>query len=260
MRVDPDGVIPAQHAHEVVGDAVGQHDGHAGADAHNLDVWHGVQARQDRFEAVVGQHQRITAREQDIAHDGRLFDVGKPALDFVLVRNAFHVADLALARAVPAVHGADIADVEQDAVGVAVRDAGSRAVAVFRERVAHLLGLHDQFRAVRECLLEDRVVAQVLRIDQRQVVRRDRQRELFQRAADGRFLVLREPDGEEFLKRLDRAHGVPDLPAPVVPVVVGMCAQAFSDFLLFTVGGTDDAIPPSCGVARRGADRSCGPR
>ena len=85
------------------------------------------------------QRQRIAARDDHVADFAVLADV----LDHPLVVVAGGVPAVAvhghpLARAEPAIHGADVRGDQQHAVGIAVRQAGDRRVLVLFERVFQL--------------------------------------------------------------------------------------------------------------------------
>jgi hypothetical protein len=90
----------------------------------DLDVLDGRDLRQQPVQGLVGEQQRVAAREQDVAHPGRGADVFDAPPQVLAAGDGVAVADLALARAVAAVHGASVADVQQDAVRVAVGQAG----------------------------------------------------------------------------------------------------------------------------------------
>ena len=94
----------------------------------------GTQAGDDPFEHEVRQHQRIAARQDDIADLRVGGDVVDAVLDVLHVDLA-GIADLALPRAEAAVHRALARRQEQHTVRIAVYDAGDGAVRIFRQRV-----------------------------------------------------------------------------------------------------------------------------
>ena len=85
------------------------------------------------------QRQRVAAGDDHVADLGMLADVLDHPLVVVADRvPAAAVHGRALARAEPAVHGADVRGDQQRPVGIAVRQAGDRRVLVFFERVFQL--------------------------------------------------------------------------------------------------------------------------
>ena len=148
---------------------------------------------------------------------------GRPAqvLELRLVVAAVEVlggvAHDARPRAVPAVRGALGRDQHQDPVGVAVDEARDGRVAVLGERVLHHRGEGLVLPRARDDLPADRVV-RVLRVHQADEVRRDVDAELLGR---GQALALVVGQLEDLLDLLEVVDPVAQLPAPVVPLLVG---------------------------------------
>ena len=140
---------------------------------------------------AVRQRERVAAGDDHVADLRVLADV----LDHPLVVAADGVPAAAdhgrpLARAEPAIHGADVRGDQQGAVGIAVRQARHRRVLVLFERILQLvagrvLGLERR----GDRLQADRIVG-IVGVDQREVVRRDGELVLGLQGADGfEFLV-----------------------------------------------------------------------
>jgi hypothetical protein len=75
VDVDPQRMVLLQHVAQFLCDAHGQEDRHARADPHDLDVRNFAQAAQDLFQDLGGQHQRVAAGEQHVAHLGSAFEI-----------------------------------------------------------------------------------------------------------------------------------------------------------------------------------------
>jgi len=207
-----------EHLDQFVGDPVGQHHRHPRADADHLDMLDLAQLGENPVQIGIIEHQRVAAGEEHVAHLRRVADIVEPGPDLVAIRNRIDIADLALAGTVPAIHGADITDMKQHPVRVAMGYAGGRAVVVFRQRVDHVAFIDFQFMRVGKRLAKHRIVLIVAAIDQRQVVGRDRKGKLFQGQLDLAFLLRIEPDIEQGLKGLDPGDGMPELPMPIGPL------------------------------------------
>ena len=132
----------------------------------------GAEAGEDFAELVVGEKERVTAGEEDVADfsvRGEVFvDRLEVGLEFLLA----HSADHAAARAVAAVAGASVGDEEEDAVGITVYESGHGHVRVLAAGVGHFAGGDDGFAGARDDLAADRAVG-VVRLDEVEVVRRD---------------------------------------------------------------------------------------
>ena len=67
VDVDVERVVLLQHGHELRRDPLRQEAGHARADADDLEVRDGPQPGQDALEPRVAQHERVAARDDDVA-------------------------------------------------------------------------------------------------------------------------------------------------------------------------------------------------
>jgi hypothetical protein len=126
-----------QHVAELGRDAHGQKDGHARADADDLDVGDGPQAAEDHVHQLGGQHHRVAAGEQHVADLRRALDVVDLGVELGPAEGLRRVADDAAAGAVAAVAGALGGDEHQHPVGVAVDEAGHGGVLVLGQAVFH---------------------------------------------------------------------------------------------------------------------------
>lgn len=122
VRVHPERVVAGEHRAEFIRDPVGEDNRNLGAEPDHLDVLDVVEFGQDPVEAVVGEHERVAPGEEDVPDTGDLPDVVEALDDLGLRGDGVDVPDLPLPGAVPAVHGADVADQEEHPVGVAMGD------------------------------------------------------------------------------------------------------------------------------------------
>ena len=137
VDVQPQRVEPLQHIAQLLGDAHGHEDRHARPDAHDLDVRDLTQAGQDLFQDLGGQHQRVTAGEQHVAHLRRAPQVLELHLEFLAVKVCPWVTHDARTCAVAAVRGALRRHQHQYPVRVAMHQARHRRVLVLRQRILH---------------------------------------------------------------------------------------------------------------------------
>ena len=79
VRVDPQRVERAKHLAQRGGDPLGKGDRRARADADDLDVGDGTDPREQTLQPIVGEHEGIAARDEDVADLGRALDVGEAA-------------------------------------------------------------------------------------------------------------------------------------------------------------------------------------
>ena len=113
--------------------------------------------------------------------------------------------------------GALRGDEHQHPIRVAVHEAGNRGVAILAERVFHHGGERLLLGTDRDHLSTNRVV-RILRIDEAHEVRRD---------VDAELPLCREPVAlvvgqlEDLADLLEGVDAVGELPAPVVPLLVG---------------------------------------
>ena len=217
MEIDPDRVIALEHLAQLVIDALGHEDRNAGADPDDFDVGDLPDAADDRFEELGRERQAVTAADQDVAHLRGPSEVVELGLVLPAVEVLSRVADDPAPRAVPAIAGALGGDEHQDAVGVAVDQAGDGGVAVLREGVLHHPGECLRLATCGDDLAPDRVV-RIPWVDQADEVGRDVDPELVGRAQALALVVRELQDLGDFLEVVD---AVRQLPAPVVPFVVG---------------------------------------
>jgi hypothetical protein len=199
-----------------------------------ISTWDGPQPPQDVVEPVVGERERVAARDHHVADLGVERDVGQALLDLALGGGAGRVGHLALAGAVAAVDRAVVGRIEEDPVRVAVGDAGHRHVALLGQRVVEVGGRVAELAHGRH-RLEPHRAGRVLRIHQGRVVGGDPHVELGVGLDDGASLVVGEAD--DVVELRERGDPLALLPVPVVPLVVG------------------DALPDGArGVGEAGAD------
>ena len=148
----PQRMMLPEHLDQRTRHAHGQHDRHLGADPHELHMLDGAQAPEQIVEPVVGERQRIAARDEHVADLGMVRDVSerilplRPAEGVVAARLAHH----ARAGAVAAIGRAEAGREEQHAVRVAVHEAGHHAMAVLAERIVGLARRLQIFGADRD--------------------------------------------------------------------------------------------------------------
>lgn len=88
VGVQPHGVILLQHVAQRGSDALGQHDGGAGADADDLHVGDLAQLGDDVLQALVAHQQGVAAGQQHVADLGRIADVLDGLVDLIHGRPA----------------------------------------------------------------------------------------------------------------------------------------------------------------------------
>ena len=217
VEVDPQRVVLAEHLAQLVVDALRQEDRHARADADDLDVRDLAEAADDRLEQLRRERQAVAAADQHVAHLRGAAQVVELRLVLAAIEVLGRVANDARPRAVAAVARALRGDQHQHAVGIAVDEPGHRRVAVLGERVLHHRGEGLLLAAERDDLAADRVVG-IVRVDQADEVRRDVDAELVRRGEPVALLV---GQVEDLLDLLEVVDPVRQLPAPVVPLLVG---------------------------------------
>ena len=217
VDVQPERVVLLEHLAELVVDPLGQEDRHAGADPDDLDVGDLPEAAESRLEQLRRQGQAVTAGDEDVTDLRGPPDVVELRLELAPVEVLLGVADDPAPGAVAAVARALGRDQEQDPVGVAVDQPGDRAVAILRQRVLHHPGEGAQLRTDRDDLAADRIV-RVVGVDEADEVRRDVDPELVRRRE---ALALVVGQVQDLLELLERVEPVRQLPAPVVPLLVG---------------------------------------
>ena len=217
VEVDPERVVLLEHRAELVVDPLRQEHRHARADPDDLDVGDLAEAAEDRLEELRRERQAVAAADQHVADLRRAAQVVELRLVVLAVEVLGRVADDPRPRAVAAVARALGRDEHQHPVRVAMHEAGHRGVAVLGERVLHHRGEGLLLAPERDHLAADRVVG-VVGVDQADEVRRDVDPELVGGAEAGPLLVGQVEDRLDLLEVVDP---VAELPAPVVPLLVG---------------------------------------
>ena len=261
MQVDPERVVLREHLAQLVVDPLRQEDRHAAPDPDDLDVRDLAQAAQDRFEELGRERQPVAAGDEDVADLRRPTQVLELGLVVLAVEVLGRVAHDPRARAVPAVRRALRRDQHQDPVRVAMDETGHRRVAVLGERVLHHRGERLLLAAGRDDLAADRVGG-VVRVDQADEVRRDVDAELVRRREPLTLVVGQVQDRLDLLEVVDP---MAELPAPVVPLLVGDVRPergapadgrpAVGPELAGRVGEVDERQPRSRRGSRPGARR-----
>ncbi len=217
MDVEPERVVLVQHVAELGRDAHGQKDGHARADADDLDVGDGPQAAEDHVQQFGGQHHRVAAGEEHVADLRRALDVVDLGVKLGPAEGLGRVANDAAAGAVAAVAGALGGDEHQHPVGVAVDEARHGGVLVLGQAVFHhrLEGHH--LAVGGDDLLADGAVG-VVGVDEAGEVGGDVDAEKPLGRKGALLGVGQVDDTGQFVGRV---KAVGHLPAPVHPLRVG---------------------------------------
>ena len=177
------GVVGVQHhvggfafdlerADHFAGDARRLGDRHAGVDADDFDMVDGRKPRHHVLDPARRQHQRIAAGEDDLPDVGTRGDVIDRGVELFRGQWLGARTDHLAAEAEAAVDRADMRELEQHAVGIAMDDAGHGAVRVVADRIGALLGPGVQLRRIGHELPRDRIV-RIAAVDQRGHRRRD---------------------------------------------------------------------------------------
>ena len=243
-------VMAAEHAHQRGRDPLGQHRRHLGADADDLHVGDQAQPGEHPVELFVGEQQRVAAGQEHVT-DGRPGgNVGDRLLEPLPGRTQGVVAHQAGAGAVAAVGRAAVGEQQQHPVGIAVDQARHRAHGALVERVVGFAG-RTQGLAHRGHHRAAQRLGRVVRVEQAQVVGRDRKRQAAARAGS-LFLVGKVEHGGQ---PVDAADPVGQLPVPVVPEPGGDVGEVF-----FSEGlGRPGAVSgPGRGQADHGRGRARG--
>ena len=214
VGVEPDRPVAIAQPAELRVDPLRQDHGKPGTEPDDLEMRDRAQPGQEIAEATIVQRQRVPAGDDDVADRRRGAQVLDGGLD--LGRPADPVAQLplALARAVPAQQRTDVGDDQQRAIGIAMHEPRHRRVGRLLQRIV-LADLRQRGLArVRHRLPQDRVVGIVV-ANERQVVRRDRQRELRGHGGEPGDGVGR--DRHDARQRLGRGDAMAEVPLPVRP-------------------------------------------
>jgi hypothetical protein len=137
VRVHPDGVVALDHPAEGVGDPGRERHGQPRPEAHHLDVGDAPELGDQPLQLVVGEDERVPAREEDVADLGRPADPVEPDLELALLHDPLFVADHAHPQAEPAVERALVVHAEGDPVRVRADHVLHRRVGHLVERVGH---------------------------------------------------------------------------------------------------------------------------
>ena len=106
MNIHPQRVELLQHVAQIIGDALGHEDRHAGSDADDLDMRDLAQPGQDLLQDLGRQDKRVTTREQHIPYLGGVFEIIDLHVELVPRERLGWVADDTRPRAVTAIGGA----------------------------------------------------------------------------------------------------------------------------------------------------------
>jgi len=188
------------------------------------------------------ERQAVAAGDEDVADLGRPAQVLELGLVVTAVEVLGRVADDPAPGAVAAIARALGRDEHEHAVGVAVDEAGDGRVAVLGERVLHHRREGLVLAPEGDYLAADRVVG-VAGVNQAREIRRDVDPEL---VVGGEALALLVGEVQDLADLLERVDPVAELPAPVVPFLVGHVRPQWS-----AAASSREAIGPErlCGVA-----------
>ena len=116
LRVRPHLPARGKTHGEVARDARGVDAGRARAEAHHVHLRQVGERLHEAHHLVVGQHERIAAREQHVAHERMFLHVGRARRKLLVRAHDLRVAQQPLARAVAAVHEAGVGGHHEHAV------------------------------------------------------------------------------------------------------------------------------------------------
>ncbi len=173
MQQQPHGLVAGfQRRDQIVADTPGVDDRHAAVDADHAQMRDGIQPFDHLFQPARRDDQRIAAGEDHLPDRRMPRDIVDGGIELVRAQafrtRPYHLA----AETETAIDRADIHQLEQHAVGVAVHDAGHRAVRLVANRIAALMLMRHQFRHIGQELARDRVF-RIAGVDLRLQVRRD---------------------------------------------------------------------------------------
>ena len=133
--IEPDRVIFLEHINQIVRYALRANDRRTGTDTYYLYVRYLSEPRYDAFQATVGYHQSIAARQQYVAYLRSTGYIVDCFADIIFRRRAIGLSGKTTTRAVAAIHRTHIGYKQQYTVGVTMREPRCRRVAVFVQRV-----------------------------------------------------------------------------------------------------------------------------
>lgn len=215
---DEEGVEFFDHVTKFRGDALREEDGDAGSDSEELNVGDFAEAGEEFFKFPIGEEEGIAAGEEDVADlwgAFEVFDGGVPLGFELLVGDA---GDDAGAGAVSAVGGAAVGDEEEDAVRIAVDEAGDGHVAVFATGIGHFGGVGVGFFDAGDDLAADGAVG-ISGVDEIEEVGSDGGGELSAGEDDAGALFFAE--GEVLFDLFQGGNAVFQLPLGGVPIFRG---------------------------------------
>ncbi len=250
VDADEKRVVLLQHAAQLWGDPLWKENGHAGADAEELDVRDLAQSGEDGVELGVRKKQGIPAGEQDIAHFRVLFEVAEGGLELGVQFLFADAADDSAAGAVAAVGGAAICDEEEDAVWVAVDETWHGHVAIFAARVCHFVGVIPGFLNAGDHLPADGAGG-IISFDEIKIMGRDGHGQLVAGEENASAFFIGED--EVTLQLGERGDSMAELPLGVLPI-------RLADVLVFPIPrckGSELLFRESEGVGHRALEM-CG--
>ena len=215
MRVDPQGMVLAQHLAQLIRDSLGQHHRHPGADADDLHRRDLAQPRQHHLKMLRGHRQRVAARDDHVADLRVLLQVGGDLLETPLGDAGLPRSGDSLARAMPAIRGAHGRRDDQGAVRVTVDHPGDRHVLTLLQGIGAQERRVRQFLNLRHAHLEDGVGA-IRAANQRGVVGRDRHGILGRHRSE---VWISHPARKGRRQLLRGSNAIGHLPAPVIPSI-----------------------------------------
>ena len=205
-------MVAREDAAQLGGDALRQGARRAGAAADYLDVVDGAQPAQQVVQAFVGEQERVAAGDQHVADRRGAGDVVDALLQLGARVMLVMIADEVLAKAVAAVGGADVGDLERDPVGVHVHHGVHGGVVQLGQRIGQPQVVVQLVN--RGHLLQPQRAGGIVGIHQAGVVGRDAPAILRPGGANLRpFRLAQAQVPAQFLHRGD---ALPHLPAPVV--------------------------------------------
>ena len=153
------GALDLQGGNHLVIDALGLGDRHAGMNADDLDMVDRGEVRHDLGKPPRRQHQGIAAGQDDFPDFRMRADIVQRVLIGAFrKRGRLARSDHLAAKTEPAIHRADMHQLEQHPVGIAMHDAGYRRMRVVADRIGLLAGSNRQLFRARDVLPRDRIV------------------------------------------------------------------------------------------------------
>ena len=126
----------------------------------------GVEGLHQRADAALGEHEGIAACQNDLPDGGCGANVVECGCQFGVGEVVAGIgSDHFAAETEAAVDRADAHDLQEHAVGVAVHEAGYRALGVIADRVGVFSSVGDEFGGAGNELAGDRV-GRIIRLDQ----------------------------------------------------------------------------------------------